>query len=92
MWAPWALFLVFLFGPCEPLIPLLMYPAATLGAPAVAAVAFAFAASTVGSMVAAVVVLRSGVGVVRAPRLERYDHALAGLALAACGLLVLAGL
>ena len=25
---PWILFLIFVFGPCEPLIPLLMYPAA----------------------------------------------------------------
>src|SRR6056297_1799769 len=25
---PWVLFLIFLFGPCEPLIPLLMFPAA----------------------------------------------------------------
>lgn len=28
VWSPWMLFLVFAFGPCEPLIPLLMYPAA----------------------------------------------------------------
>ncbi len=27
---PWVLFTIFLFGPCEPLIPILMYPAATL--------------------------------------------------------------
>jgi len=25
---PWILFLIFIFGPCEPLIPILMYPAA----------------------------------------------------------------
>ena len=25
---PWVLFLIFVFGPCEPLIPLVMYPAA----------------------------------------------------------------
>ena len=25
---PWVLFLIFVFGPCEPLIPILMYPAA----------------------------------------------------------------
>ncbi|MFM7109076.1 MAG: hypothetical protein ACKOZU_10875 [Planctomycetaceae bacterium] len=92
VWAPWALFLVFLFGPCEPLIPLLMVPATTLGPLAVGAVAAAFAAATVVTMVAAVLALRAGFGVVRAPRLERYGHALAGLAVAACGLLVVAGL
>jgi sulfite exporter TauE/SafE len=26
--APWPLFVIFIFGPCEPLIPVLMYPAA----------------------------------------------------------------
>jgi hypothetical protein len=25
---PWVLFTIFVFGPCEPLIPILMYPAA----------------------------------------------------------------
>ncbi|GAI12193.1 unnamed protein product, partial [marine sediment metagenome] len=24
---PWILFIIFVFGPCEPLIPLVMYPA-----------------------------------------------------------------
>ena len=92
VWAPWGLFLVFLFGPCEPLIPLLIYPAATLSPLAVGAVAMAFAAATVGTMVAMVLILRAGVGLVRTPRLERYGHALAGLAVAGCGLLVAAGL
>ncbi|MFM9024335.1 MAG: sulfite exporter TauE/SafE family protein [Planctomycetaceae bacterium] len=92
VWAPWAMFLVFLFGPCEPLVPLLMYPAATVSPLAVVAVAAAFAAATVATMVAAVLALRAGCHAVRAPRLERYGHALAGLAVAACGLLVVAGL
>lgn len=92
VWGPWALVLVFLFGPCEPLIPLLMVPAAALGPLAVGAVAAAFAVATVATMVVAVLALRAGCGVVRAPRIERYGHALAGLAVAACGLLVVAGL
>jgi len=92
VWGPWALFLVFLFGPCEPLIPLLMYPAATLSPLAVAAVALAFAVATLATMVAAALVLRAGFGPVRASRFERHGHALAGLSVALCGLLVLAGL
>lgn len=91
-WGPWALFLVFLFGPCEPLIPLLMYPAATLGPGAVVAVATAFAVATVATMVGAVFALRAGFGLVRVPGLERYGDALAGLAVAVCGGLVVAGL
>lgn len=91
-WTPWLLFLVFVFGPCEPLIPLLIYPAAQANGFAVAAVVAAFAAATVGTMVVAVLVMRYGAAVARVPRLERFSHALAGLAILACGLLVKLGL
>lgn len=92
VWGPWSLFLVFLFGPCEPLIPLLMYPAATLSPITVAAVALAFAAATLVTMVAAVLALGAGFGMIRASRFERHGHTMAGLTVAACGLLVVAGL
>lgn len=92
VWAPWIMFLLFAFGPCEPLIPLLMYPAAKASPWAVAGVVAAFTAATIGTMLAAVLVLRSGAQLVRLPRLDRFAHAFAGLAILACGLLVKAGL
>ena len=92
VWTPWLLFLVFVFGPCEPLIPLLIYPAAQADGFAVAAVVAAFAVATVGTMVVAVLAMRYGAAVARVPRLERFSHALAGLAILACGLLVKLGL
>jgi sulfite exporter TauE/SafE len=92
VWAPWLLFLVFVFGPCEPLIPLLIYPAAQANGFAVVAVVAAFAAATVGTMVGAVLAMRYGAAAARVPRLERFSHALAGLAILACGLLVKLGL
>lgn len=92
VWVPWALFLVFVFGPCEPLIPLLMYPAAKSSPWAVALVVAAFTIATVGTMLAAVVVVRSGVTLVRLPRLDRFSHAFAGLAVLVCGMLVKFGL
>ncbi|HAH07026.1 MAG TPA: hypothetical protein DCM05_10965 [Elusimicrobia bacterium] len=82
---PWILFTVFVFGPCEPLIPLLIYPAAKhsfLGAAVVAAV---FSAATILTMLATVLALRLGVERIPFGRLERWSHALAGLALALCG-------
>lgn len=91
-WTPWLLFLVFVFGPCEPLIPLLIYPAAQANGLAVAAVVGAFTAATVGTMVVAVLTMRYGAAVARVPRCERFSHALAGLAILACGLLVKLGL
>ncbi|MFM1902268.1 MAG: hypothetical protein RLZZ440_168, partial [Planctomycetota bacterium] len=52
----------------------------------------AFTVATVGTMLAAVLVLRSGTGFVRLPKLDRFAHAFAGLAILACGVLVKAGL
>lgn len=91
-WSPWLLFLVFAFGPCEPLIPLLMYPAAKASWAAVAAVTVVFAATTIATMSAAVVVLRSGVSYLPIHGLQRYGPAFAGAAILACGILITLGL
>lgn len=89
---PWALFLIFVFGPCEVLIPLLMYPAAQAHAGVVAAVVAAFVVATVGTMLLAVAVLSAGVHLVRLPDMHRYGHAAAGLSVAACGAAIRFGL
>ena len=85
--SPWFLFTIFVFGPCESLIPLLMYPAARGSYWGVALVTLTFAAVTLATMLAAVLV--GAAGVKRLPRhfagLERYTHALAGGTLAFCG-------
>lgn len=91
-WTPWFLFLVFAFGPCEPLIPLLMVPAAKANWWAATAVAAAFAIATVATMAAAVVVLRQGAAWVPAAAMQRHAHALAGAAILACGVLITLGL
>lgn len=85
---PWALFLIFVLGPCEPLIPLLMYPAATHSLAATALVTGVFAATTIGTMLTVVLLGRAGLRHVHAPWLERYTHALAGAAILACGLAI----
>jgi len=82
---PWVLFTVFLFGPCEPLIPLVLVPAAERSAAGVALVAAVFSVATLATMLAAVAVLEAGVERLPLGRLERYTHALAGAALALCG-------
>jgi len=54
---PWALFTIFVFGPCEPLIPILMYPAATKsGFFGVLMVVLVFGSVTVATMLAAVLI------------------------------------
>ena len=47
---PWVLFTIFVFGPCEPLIPLVMYPAARHSTAGVALVAAAFGLATIATM------------------------------------------
>jgi len=90
--SPWILFLIFAFGPCEPLIPLLLYPAARASPLAVAGVATSFAVATLVTMCVAVILLARGVGCLPARGLERFAHALAGAAIVACGVAVLLGL
>jgi sulfite exporter TauE/SafE len=90
---PWTLFVIFVLGPCEPLIPLLMYPAAGGSWGAVAAVAGVFALATIGTMLVVVVTGALGLSRVRlGAGAERWSHALAGAAVAACGLAVTFGL
>lgn len=92
VWTPWLLFVVFVFGPCEPLIPLLMYPAAKASPWAVAAVVAAFAVATVATMTLTVMVMRFGMSFLHLPQLSRFSHAFAGLAILVCGTLVKCGL
>lgn len=89
---PWVLFVIFLFGPCEPLIPILMYPAAAASIWSAAIVAAVFAAVTVSTMLAVVLVLTFALDRLPTGRLERYSHALAGAAILMCGVAVHFGL
>jgi nickel/cobalt exporter len=82
---PWILFTIFIFGPCEPLIPLLMYPAAAHSTYGVALVAFVFSITTIGTMLAVVMVSLWGINLLPMEKLERYTHALAGAAICLSG-------
>lgn len=82
---PWVLFLIFVFGPCEPLIPILMFPAAKGSVLHVVLVASVFGLVTVGTMLSVVMASYYGLARVRVRSIERFGHALAGLALFASG-------
>jgi len=85
---PWILFAIFVFGPCEPLIPLVMYPAAKQNIGGVILVASAFSATTILTMLAIIAAASWGMRFVRLGRLERYAHALAGAMIFISGLSV----
>ena len=89
---PWALFVVFILGPCEALIPLLMYPAAQHSAWGLVAVVGAFAATTIATMMAIVYLATRGLERFPLASAERYSHALAGAALSLCGVGIVLGL
>jgi len=85
---PWILFTIFVFGPCEPLIPLLMYPAAQESAFGVFIVAAVFGLVTVSTMLTFVMLASLGISFVSLGKLERYTHALAGAAIFMSGLAI----
>jgi sulfite exporter TauE/SafE len=76
---PWVLFTIFLFGPCEPLIPILMYPAAKENVFGLLLVTAVFAVVTIGCMMAVVLVSTFGISFISVSKLQRYSHMLAGL-------------
>jgi sulfite exporter TauE/SafE len=82
---PWVLFIIFIFGPCEPLIPLIMYPAAKHNMASVTLVATIFGIVTIGTMLGIVLAANYGLSKISVPKLERYSHALAGLSIFVCG-------
>ncbi len=85
---PWVLFIIFAFGPCEPLIPLVMYPAAKQDMMLMWVVVLAFGIATIATMLTVVLVSYYSLPKFSSPRLEKYSHALAGAAILVCGIVI----
>jgi len=85
---PWVLFVIFILGPCEVLIPLLMYPASQGGYLDLLIVVGAFGLSTLVTMLSVVLLLTWGLKMVSFGKLECYTHAFAGGAIALSGILI----
>jgi len=85
---PWVLFVIFVFGPCEPLIPFLMYPAAKGGLSDLVLITAIFGAVTTATMLGAVFLGRAGVDFLPLKKVQRYSHALAGATILLCGLAI----
>jgi ABC-type nickel/cobalt efflux system permease component RcnA len=82
---PWILFIIFVLGPCEALIPLLMYPAAMNSYIEMFGVVIAFSVATLLTMLAAVMIPVMGLQTINLGKVERFSHAFAG------GLIFLSG-
>lgn len=88
----WALFVVFVLGPCEPLIPLFLLPASQGRWGLAVVTGGVFTAVTLAAMLAVTGLATAGLARLPLGPLERWAHALAGGVIAASGLgIVLVG-
>ncbi|MBD3872983.1 MAG: sulfite exporter TauE/SafE family protein [Acidobacteria bacterium] len=85
----WTLFIIFVLGPCEPLIPLFALPASQGRWDVAALTAVVFGVATLLSMVGATLAGYEGLKLVRLGPLERWSHVVAGCVIAAAGLSVI---
>lgn len=85
---PWILFLIFVFGPCEPLIPLFIYPAAKQSMTGVVLVSVVFTVTTLITMLTIIMLSLKGLNTVKLGFAERYTHAIAGATICLCGLAI----
>ncbi|HBQ37473.1 MAG: hypothetical protein A3I71_03725 [Omnitrophica WOR_2 bacterium RIFCSPLOWO2_02_FULL_63_16] len=84
----WMLFAIMVFGPCEPLIPL-MFVASRHGLPMVWAISAAFSVVTVAMVVGQSCLSYAGVRLVDAPWMSRYAHMLTGVVIVLTALAVM---
>ncbi len=80
-----ALFIIFVLGPCEVLIPLFMLPASTGDWSTAWVAALAYGVATVTTMIVVTALGLAGLNRISFGGLERYSHAMAGLMVAASG-------
>lgn len=81
----WTLFIIFIFGPCEVLIPLFMYSASQHNFSIAILVAVIFGIFTVSTMVVIVLLSIKGLSLIKIRVLEKYSHAIAGFTIFICG-------
>jgi nickel/cobalt exporter len=86
---PWILFIIFILGPCEPLIPLIMYPAIQKSILNVFLITLVFGLSTLFVMLSTVLASVYGAKkLLQFPLIERYGNAISGSVICGCGLAI----
>ncbi|MBW2713479.1 MAG: hypothetical protein JRC77_06975 [Deltaproteobacteria bacterium] len=85
----WMLLLVFILGPCEPLVPLFILPASRGLWDLAALTAAVFAVVTIGTMLSLTALGLAGLKHISFPWAEQWGHALAGAAVATSGLAII---
>jgi len=83
---PWVLFIIFVFGPCEVLIPMLFIPAVQRSSMGMASVAIFFGITTIATMMFIVYLGHLGSSLLKFKSKEKYMHLFAGLVILGAGL------
>jgi hypothetical protein len=82
---PWVMFLIFVLGPCEPMIPLLYFPAAKSSWSVMLLLIVVYTFFTLVTMVLMVISGFYGFSFLQTEKLEKYVHALGGMTIFICG-------
>lgn len=82
---PWVMFIIFLLGPCEPMIPLLYFPAAKSNWVSMLILIAVYTICTLATMLLMVLLGFYGTRFFKTEKLERYMGALGGLTIFICG-------
>jgi nickel/cobalt transporter (NicO) family protein len=85
----WSLFIIFVLGPCEPLIPLFVLPASRGRWDLAIWTGVVFGLLTIALMVAVTIFALAGLTRLNFGRLERWSHAMAGAVIALSGAAVI---
>ncbi len=90
----WLMFLIFAFGPCEALIPMVMEPASRMDWFGVVGIFVVFSSATILTMLTMVAILFFGIGSFRFPTkfFQRWGSAITGLVILICSILMFVGL
>ncbi|MDB5248470.1 MAG: hypothetical protein JWQ40_2864 [Segetibacter sp.] len=82
---PWVMFLIFVLGPCEPMIPLLYFPAAKNSFEGMTLLIIIYTIFTLATMLVMVTLGYYGFAYFNSQKLEKYVHAFAGFTILTCG-------
>ena len=85
---PWVLFIIFVLGPCEPLIPILMFPASQHNITGLILVTAVFGIVTIVTMMGTVLIASHWASYIPSGKMERYMHAIAGATISLSGLAI----
>jgi hypothetical protein len=76
---PWVMFLIFILGPCEPMIPLLYFPAAKNSFAGMLSLIIIYTSFTLASMLLMVLLGYYGFSFLKTEKLERHVHSIGGV-------------